>query len=318
MTTSAELLSVRKASEEYRESLDKNLRRLQTTISKSTEEFDGLRARIAEVSSELGSEKQRLSSLASDHQAQFSAAQETRNREHAEVQNSRQKDFAELISSFTTKLSEQNADFSKDREALVRQHESNLSKLTQEYEDAAGSLVQDIESHKTQVEKLVGVIGNLGVTSGYLKTADQAARTVMVWQIIAVLAFLSIIGVAGYAFIPLTQGEFTWESFAGRVFVAISVGALAAYAASQVDKYQQIERRTRKLALELEAIGPYLASLPQERQEEFRIKVGERSFGTGADMVDLGSLKSPASVPDLLLKKEFRELFVEIIKAAKR
>lgn len=43
------------------------------------------------------------------------------------------------------------------------------------------------------------------------------------------------------------------------------------------------ERRNRKLALELEAIGPYLAPLPEERQLEFRLALGDRTFGREDD-----------------------------------
>jgi hypothetical protein len=39
------------------------------------------------------------------------------------------------------------------------------------------------------------------------------------------------------------------------------------------------ERRIRKLALELEAIGPYLAPLSVEEQNRFRLEIGELSFG---------------------------------------
>ena len=135
---------------------------------------------------------------------------------------------------------------------------------------------------------------------------------------LAVISLGAIIVVAYKAFLPLVQDAFTWESFAGRVFVSLTVGVLAAYAISQADKYQQVERRSRKLALELEALGPFLASLPTDKQEEFRLRVGDRSFGTSDDLIDRHSADSPKSVFDVAYKsKGLTALIVEVIKATK-
>lgn len=129
---------------------------------------------------------------------------------------------------------------------------------------------------------------------------------------VAVIAFTWV------AFLPLTQGTFSWQSFAGRVVLSLAVGVLAAYAAAQGDRYLEIERRNRKLALELEAIGPYLAPLPVDKQEAFRLQLGERTFGREEAGVGRKAAKSPASVMDILMKsKEFREFVAEIVKAAR-
>jgi hypothetical protein len=123
-----------------------------------------------------------------------------------------------------------------------------------------------------------------------------------------------VIVFAFVAFLPLTHGEFRWENFAGRVVLCVAIGVLAAYAASQADKYIEIERRNRKLALELEAIGPYLAPLPTEKQEAFRLQLGERTFGRDEASVGRRGSKSPASVVDLLLKsKEFHQIMSDLI-----
>jgi hypothetical protein len=141
--------------------------------------------------------------------------------------------------------------------------------------------------------------------------------TVRVWQVVTVLSMLGLIILAYCAFLPLVEGGFTWSGFAGRVFVSLTVGVLAAYAASQADKYQKIERQNRRLALELEAIGPYIAPLPQDKQEQFRLTIGDRSFGHGDGPYSGLDAKSPASMLDLIQSKEFRSLITDIIKAAK-
>ena len=118
-----------------------------------------------------------------------------------------------------------------------------------------------ILARKAEVEKLVGVIGNLGVTSGYQKSANTAVFTARVWQTITVTALMGLIYIAYVAFLPLVHGEFIWSGFAGRVFVSLTVAVLAAYSASQADRYQKLERSNRRLALELEAIGPFICAI---------------------------------------------------------
>ena len=88
-------------------------------------------------------------------------------------------------------------------------------------------------------------------------------------------------------------------------------------AGSQADKFFEMERRNRKLSLEFEAIGPYLAPLPQEMQDKFRIDIGERSFGREDQSNGRVPDKSPATVIDMLGKsKEFQDLLVNLVKAA--
>ena len=96
------------------------------------------------------------------------------------------------------------------------------------------------------------------------------------------------------------------------------MGLFAAYSASQADRYMEAERRNRKLALELEAVGPYLAPLPEDRQQEFRLALGDRTFGREEQGFGRRD-KSPATVIDMLMKsKEFREFITEVAKAVRQ
>lgn len=316
--TSNDLTGLREVADAYRTQLESNLQTAKGALATFQAELSGLKERLTTLAADISAEKQQLSSLASEHQSQFSTAQETRSKDYLEAQTSRQDKFATLIADYAQKLTDQTAEFGRQRDALALLHKEDLASLSASYREKAVKLLEEIQAHRGQVEKLVGVIGNLGVTSGYQKAANEARFTARIWQIMAVVALGAIILVAYKAFLPLVQGAFTWEGFAGRVFVSLTVGVLAAYAISQADKYQQVERKSRKFALELEALGPFVTSLPIEKQEEFRIRVGDRSFGTSDDLIDSDSARSPKSVFDVALKsKELRAFVVEIIKATR-
>jgi hypothetical protein len=76
----------------------------------------------------------------------------------------------------------------------------------------------------------------------------------------------------------------------------------------------ETERRNRKLALELEAIGPFLAPLPEDKQQQFRLELGARTFGREERPLGRRGDKSPATLVDALLSsKDFNKVVTEIV-----
>jgi len=234
---------------------------LDDTLPQINSELTSLKTQLDEISSGIAAERERLSGIITDFQSQFAATQESRNNEFTANQKEQQDNFNKIISDYTQKLEEQNTSFSAQHDDIAKLHKEELENLKKQFVDNSTKLHNEIIERKKEVEKLVGVIGNLGVTSGYLKTANDAKSTVRIWQIVTVGAILGLIEIACFAFLPSLTGEFHWSGFAGRVFVSFTFGILAAYAASQADKYQKVERHNRRLALELEAIGPFIASI---------------------------------------------------------
>jgi hypothetical protein len=346
-SSSEELGGLIGAISEYRDLLERNLVAARASGSAVNAEAETLRTKLGELTVSLQGEQQKLSQIASDyqrqfseaqekrsqeytdalrqaqadlakvtseHQGQFSTAQDARSREFTENQTTRQTKFNEVVADYTDRLSKQNAEFTTQRDGLIRDFQENLKLLNTDYSDKASAILKAIEEHQAHVEKLVGVIGNLGVTSGYLTTANSARRATWFWQTLTVAAMcvLSILAYQTLGKLESANGVFNWGMFAARVFLLVSLGVLAAYAGSQADKLFGLERRNRRLALELEAIGPFLATLPQEEQNKFRIQVGERSFGHD-DAPVAGGSKSPATILDLLSSKEGKQ-FVEVIR----
>jgi uncharacterized membrane-anchored protein YhcB (DUF1043 family) len=235
--TPEELAGLKDAATAYRVTLEEQLARAAAISAELRSDADSLKASIADLAGQITGEKQRLSQLTSDFQAQFSSAQEARIRDFTESQTARQDRNAALIAEYTQRLTEQNADFTRQKELVLKQYQEDVDGVKKQYSESAKNLLAEIETHRARVEKLVGVIGNLGVTSGYLNTANHARKTVWVWQVITVLAMAGLILVAYKAFIPVVQGGFTWSGFAGKALLTLTVGVLAAYAANQADRF---------------------------------------------------------------------------------
>jgi hypothetical protein len=261
--------------------------------------------------------QENLAKTLTDQQGQFSGAQENRSREFTSAQTDAQKRFGDLIADHSKKLADQDAEFTKRREVFLASAEKQLTDLNLSFEVRAEHILDEVKKHRDEVQKLVGVIGNLGVTSGYQKTANSSRISMWIWQGLAVAGMIVVILFAFKAFLPTLQGDFHWATFAGRVFLTITVGVFAAYAASQADRFFQMEKYNRKLSLELAAIDPFIALLPIDEQQKFKLEIGRRSFAQD-DPVAVSSVRSPATTLDVLASKEGQQLLQILLDNAQK
>jgi hypothetical protein len=298
---------------ELKAQLDAERQKISTQASEQQKLFaDAQQARSNTYNETLLKLQENLTKTLSDQQGQFSTAQESRNREFTAAQTDSQKRFGDLIADYTKRLADQDAEFARQRDAFVATAQKQLTDLNAAYERSAQGILEQVNAHRKDVEKLVGVIGNLGVTSGYQTTANDARVSMWVWQGVAVLAMLGLVSFAYFAFLPAMKGGFTWEGFAMRAFLTVTVGVLAAYAATQADRFFQMEKYNRKLALELAAIDPYIALLPEEQKNKFKIEIGQRSFGQDEAPV-LKTEKSPATTLDVVAGSKTVQQLVQLV-----
>jgi hypothetical protein len=112
-----------------------------------------------------------LSKTITDQQGQFSTAQENRSQK-----------FSDLIAEYTKRLTDQDAAFTKERNDFATAAENKLGALYVHYEYEADNILKGVRKNREDVEKLVGVIGSLGVTHGYQTTANRARVSMWIWQ----------------------------------------------------------------------------------------------------------------------------------------
>jgi hypothetical protein len=274
---------------------------------------------LASLSAQVSEERQRLSSTISEFQAQFSAAQEGRLNAFSTSMDQQVEKLRALQDEYARKLLDHEGEMSASAKELAEAGTERMNASIKARADEADQMLEKINQSKRDVEALVGVIGNLGVTSGYVTVANSARNSKRLWQITAVLSLIALIGFELWTFVvaaPATEG-FTLAYVASRVAIGLSVGLLAAYAATMAERSASAERKNRRLELELQAIDPFLERLPSDKRDEFRLKIGDRCFGqTDIDGAS-GSKISATMFGQVFRSKEFRELFTEAIKAAK-
>jgi hypothetical protein len=105
-----------------------------------------------------------------------------------------------------------------------------------------------------------------------------------------------------------------FEGFVKRLFLSVAFGIFAAYAARQAKHCMESERTNRKIALEQQALNPYIAPLPVEEQHKFRILVGERSFAAENRTLPVKDDDDLVTFLDALNPKYWKTL-LELLKA---
>ncbi len=403
VTAPSDLQVISSAASSYRQTLEKHLSDAMAIQTKLLERASANDSKIKAIEDALMAEQQRLSSLMNEHQTQFSSAQDKRASDFATVQ-------AENLAKYTEALSEQKTLFSADQDTrrsafsdFQRENQEKLSNLfasydqklkdhalafeakekqadednkknmlllQKEYEKEANGILEEIRRHKSEVESLVGVIGNLGVTSGYKKVANYARWMVVIWQSLTVLSLAGLIAVAAMVAFPSffkpqpsdeqysqraaieikaeaglagankpsvekgkaisanakvasevpvkqhSDSDF-YQGFLTRVFLSITFGIFAAYAGRQASRFFDMEQKNRKLALELEALGPFIEPLDKADRDKFRVQIGDRSFGVADPEAAKAKEDDPVTALSILKSKEIGEFITNIVKAVK-
>jgi predicted nucleic acid-binding Zn-ribbon protein len=375
-----DLTAISEAAAYYRQSIESHLASAQEKHDALNKALIDSQSRLATLEAGLTSEVQRLAVVVSDQQTQFSTAQDKRNTDFSTALTEQQRKFSTdqadaarinqdkintLISDFDQKLKDQHKIFSDQLASEVISHRDEMSGLKSTYEQTAADILEQVQKHRIDVEKLVGVIGNLGVTSGYVTVANSARKMQYLWQFLTLLAMAGLIFVASLvafprladklfdtpgptvhfevsadrtnadrtakvdlpavaktpavgvsAAVPSSDSSF-YQGILTRLFLSITFGVFAAYAARQAALYRESEQRNRRRALELESLGPFIEPLDKDMKDRFRIQIGERSFAVPE--VDTRSTKGDdaATILSLLKNKDFVEVFTNFLKTNK-
>lgn len=399
-TTVDDLTSLSESAARYYTTLQQNLKEAQAFQQSLSAKANTNEQRIAAIETTLTNEQQRLSALITEYQTQFSTAQDKRasdfsasqneqltkftaafnelQAQFSTAQNTRETAFSEfqrassdkvaaLVTDANAQLSTSNQHYEEVLTANSKSYEDRLGELQKEYSDKAVEILALMEKNKKDVENLLGVIGNMAVTSGYQKTANSAKRMMFFWQFLTSISLVGLISVAILTAFPslgpegnhgalsavstqspsppsvsgttrnsdgmkaenkmesktvsslsepVTENAF-YHGLATRIFLALTFGIFAGYAGRQASHFMGIERKNRKLALELEALGPFIEPLSADEKSQFRIQVGQRSFGV-PEKEEEHKGDDPVTVLDLLKSKELRDALLDLYNKSKK
>jgi len=148
--------------------------------------------------------------------------------------------------------------------------------------EKASSALTVLEKSKNDAEKLVGVVGNIGVTGNYQQIANKEDEAAGNWRLITLGFFAGGIALAVATFVEFWKEPVTTSNVWAigiRLLYAIALAAPAWYTAKESARHRTNSDRARQRELELASLGPFIELLPKEKKEEIREQMTKLYFG---------------------------------------
>lgn len=241
---------IQDAISEYRTAFSSNTKSLDEEYKKIMQVKEELQQGFEQLSSTVENQKSRLEDAISQFQKQTINLEEDRMNKFSTAEKERQDDLI-----------------------------AEINKITEKYTIEGNNYINKLEELKLHAEKLVNVIGNTGMSGSYKKTADREKFSADIWQVISFLSLLSLVIFAVASFWYALKIQFSWPQLGGRIFVASTFAALAAYTGRQASDHRKAELFNRKMELELASIEPYLVGMPDNVKHELKSSLAEKFFG---------------------------------------
>lgn len=183
--------------------------------------------------------------------------------------------FEELESLFSKSQSDRNTAFD---EIIKRYEISNKEKLNN-LEESIQDKIEYIEDKRKDAERIVHLIGNIGITGNFRGAATREGRLANTFRNIALACFLTMAGVILYlGFVSMHEKFDLWLAIF-RFAVGFALLVPGVYAARESTKHRSLENRNRKSELELASIDNYLDSLPKDKRDEIKSELSVKYFG---------------------------------------
>ena len=270
---------LREAATSYRRSVAQLLKSIEGEGKDVQTEFAGLRGEF---------EQFRASQVALDaeRKAQVEQLQASLDAQLADLKNTINSQKARLdtaIAEFQKQFSENEAQrlkaatdtINQARDSLTQTANSTIEQLRSE----ADSFIADLGQKKEAAEKLLDAVGAAALGGGYSKYARAQGWMAWGWAAFAILTLVAVTVAGIWILQTIGDHAFTLQDFWIRLVIVVPLLAISGYAITQSGKHRDNERRAKKAALELAALGPYIALVSPTEQEKIRVAMVEKFFG---------------------------------------
>lgn len=157
---------------------------------------------------------------------------------------------------------------------LEGEYSEKLKVVTELYE----SELVNIEDKNTQIDNLLGNAASRVIVSDYAVSAGQEKTAANWLRMGSLLCMGFIVGIAGYSFWESVGQSFDLSNSLLRLALVFLLVVPATYLARESTKHRQQQYTHLQTSLDLKAINPYIASLPEEEQHKIKYEIAQRIF----------------------------------------
>lgn len=180
--------------------------------------------------------------------------------------------------------------------SLSESVEEEISKAKALYTEADKELIEK----KEEINNLLGVISGTAIAGSFEESSKSEKNTANYLRWMSIALMIAIVIIAGYSFYQSTLGEFSWHTSSFRVALILLLSVPTAYLARESTRHRSQYYKHLQTALELRAINPYLASLPQDEQHRIKAEVAKKFFYERNDPPDNDSY--PINLHEIIIE----------------
>jgi len=176
--------------------------------------------------------------------------------------------------------------FESDRKVFQEAIDTDKNTFKKSYENQkaffdaeAKSIVEKLEQKLAEANKIVNIVGNVGVTGNYQKIANQHKESANFFRWVALGFMIVMSGLLIYSIIELSNTDFNLYKSLVRILAAAVLTYPAVYAARESSKHRALETKNRNLELELASIGPFIELLPEDTKQTIKEVLVNKYFG---------------------------------------
>lgn len=163
-------------------------------------------------------------------------------------------------------------------EEKVKTLENDYTRELKVVSELYDSELAKIEEKNAQINKLLGDAAGRIIVSEYAVSAEQEKIAAEWLRAGSIFCMIVIIGIAGYSFWESIHKVFDLSNSLLRLALVFLLSVPAAYLARESTKHRQQQYTHLQTSLDLKAINPYIASLPQEEQHKIKFEIAQRIF----------------------------------------
>lgn len=171
-------------------------------------------------------------------------------------------------------------------DAEQESNKKNFEEQKKQFEKQSNELISNLNTKLAEANKIVNIIGNVGVTGNYQKIANEHKKNANLFRWIA-FGFMAIMsGLLIWSIIELGNKDFNLYKSLVRILAAAVLTYPAVYAARESTKHRKLETQNRNLELELASINPFIELLPEDKKQTIKEGLTNKYFGNHNSVVD--------------------------------
>ncbi|MCT3801858.1 hypothetical protein HZP90_09400 [Elizabethkingia anophelis] len=184
-------------------------------------------------------------------------------------------------------------EFESERKLLKEKLESDtetnkgiFETKIKELKTASDQVIKNLNTKLEEANKIVNIVGNVGVTGNYQNIANQNRQSANFFRWVA-LGFMIVMSLLLiWSIIELSTGEFNLYKSLVRILAAAVLTYPAVYASRESTKHRMLETKNRNLELELASIGPFIELLPDDNKQKIKEELVSKYFGNHSSIND--------------------------------